>query len=227
MENTKNNSSSTSGKSEKITSGQPQGKGSKLKRAFSMSRNPFHSVSRQTGKKAVEKSGTGTPAAAAATMTNASVVTSEQNSINSGGGGGREGRGGGNGTDPKVQGNSEAKSGSEKKIFRRLSVKKFINRIAQQMTYVNLAVSGSSAFNFFYFLDCFCAVTCGRGLGRWSCGYREKPERNEMEMYEALVGLICNWRRGWIRRILVAEGPGHAFSLRAPSEWIIIIIIHI
>lgn len=167
MENAKNNSSSTSGKSEKIASGQPQGKGSKLKRAFSMSRNPFHSVSRQTGKKAVEKSGTGTPAAA--TMTNASVVTSEQNSINSGGGGGggggREGRGGGNGTDPKVQGNSEAKSGSEKKIFRRLSVKKFINRIAQQMTYVNLAVSGSSALNFFLFLIVFVQLVVGGGLG--------------------------------------------------------------
>lgn len=191
MENTKNNNSSstsTSGKSEKmLTSGQPghQGKGSKLKRAFSLSRNPFHSVSRQTGRKAVEKlSGTGTPAAAAAlgTMTNASVVTSEQNSINSGGGG--RGGGGGNGTDPKVQGNSaaaEAKSGSERKIFRRLSVKKFINRIAQQMTYVNLAVSGSAIIYFFILLDCFCVPVSGWvGVGRRSSfGDQEKPEQNE------------------------------------------------
>lgn len=150
MENTKNNpnsSSSSGGRSEKVTSNssaptvnngqqQPQGKGSKLKRAFSMPRNPFQSVSRQTtGRKTVvEKSGTGT-------MTNASVVTSEQNSINSGGGGvlGVGGGGGGRvGTDAtKVQG-PEANRG-EKKIFRRLSVKKFINRIAQQMTYVSLA----------------------------------------------------------------------------------------
>lgn len=152
MENTKNNpnsSSNSGGRSEKVTSNssaptvnngqqQPQGKGSKLKRAFSMPRNPFQSVSRQTtGRKTVvEKSGTGT-------MTNASVVTSEQNSINSGGGGvlGVGGGGGGRvGTDAtKVQG-PEANRG-EKKIFRRLSVKKFINRIAQQMTYVSLAVS--------------------------------------------------------------------------------------
>ncbi|XP_062553062.1 ubiquitin carboxyl-terminal hydrolase 31 isoform X2 [Armigeres subalbatus] len=122
---------------------QPQGKGSKLKRAFSMSRNPFQSVSRQTGKKSVvEKSATGTPAVVT-TMTNASVVTSEQNSINSGGGGVvSEGRGVVNGTDAaKVQGNNcpETNRGgsAERKIFRRLSVKKFINRIAQQMTYGN------------------------------------------------------------------------------------------
>ncbi|XP_053672097.1 ubiquitin carboxyl-terminal hydrolase 31 [Anopheles nili] len=35
----------------------------------------------------------------------------------------------------------ESGAGGEKKIFRRLSVKKFINRIAQQMTYVNRTVS--------------------------------------------------------------------------------------
>lgn len=74
-------------------------------------------------------------------MTNAGVVTSEQNSINSGGGG--VGRVGGGSDAIKVQGNCpEAnRGGSEKKLFRRLSVKKFINRIAQQMTYVSLAVS--------------------------------------------------------------------------------------
>ncbi|XP_029726360.2 ubiquitin carboxyl-terminal hydrolase 31 [Aedes albopictus] len=162
MENTKNNSSS-GGKSEKTTSSssataastticsgqqqqqqqqQQQGKGSKLKRAFSMSRNPFHSVSRQTGKKsgAAEKSASGgTPTALSTSMTNAGVVTSEQNSINSGGGVGRVGGGGSDAI--KVQGNCpEAnRGGSEKKLFRRLSVKKFINRIAQQMTYVSLA----------------------------------------------------------------------------------------
>lgn len=131
----------TSDKSEKLITSSSS-KGSKLKRAFSMSRNPFHSVSRQQTdhRKPVEKSGT-EQVAATKTMTNAGVVTSEQNSINSGGGrgGGRDSRGGGNGTDHKVQGNNYSEAKSERKIFRRLSVKKFINRIAQQMTYVNLA----------------------------------------------------------------------------------------
>lgn len=125
MENAKNKDAQT-----KVDSSVPSSKsagsggGSKLKRAFSLSRNPFQSVV-SGGRKAAEKSGT---------MTNASgVATSEQNSINSGGGGG-------NGHEPKLQGSSGGTT-TERKIFRRLSVKKFINRIAQQMTYVNLAVS--------------------------------------------------------------------------------------
>lgn len=145
MENAKNNPIvSTVTASEKTPSGgdgsgsqqtsKSSSGGSKLKRAFSMSRNPFQSVSRRT-KKATEKSAT---LATATAMTNAGVVTSEQNSINSGGG---TGRGGGNGNESKIQGSAEAKSGPEKKILRRLSVKKFINRIAQQMTYGNLTVS--------------------------------------------------------------------------------------
>ncbi|XP_058459184.1 ubiquitin carboxyl-terminal hydrolase 31 isoform X2 [Malaya genurostris] len=144
MENAKNNSSAGTVRSEKPTSSSanPESRskfvtgGNKLKRAFSLSRNPFQSVH---SRKAVEKSGTVTSAAAVATMTNANanVVTSEQNSINSGGG--STGGKGGSGTETKVQVTSDSRNGSEKKIFRRLSVKKFINRIAQQMTYVNLA----------------------------------------------------------------------------------------
>uniref|UniRef100_A0A1Q3F5B0 ubiquitinyl hydrolase 1 n=1 Tax=Culex tarsalis TaxID=7177 RepID=A0A1Q3F5B0_CULTA len=128
MENAKNKDAQT--KVDSVPSAKSAGSsgGSKLKRAFSMSRNPFQSVV-SGGRKSAEKSGT---------MTNASgVATSEQNSINSGGGGG--GGGGGNGHEPKLQGSSGGTTTTERKIFRRLSVKKFINRIAQQMTYVNLA----------------------------------------------------------------------------------------
>ncbi|KAL9701852.1 hypothetical protein quinque_005293 [Culex quinquefasciatus] len=124
MENAKNKDANQTKVDSSVPSSKPTGSsgGSKLKRAFSLSRNPFQSVV-SGGRKATEKSGT---------MTNASgVATSEQNSINSGGGGG-------NGHEPKLQGSSGGTT-TERKIFRRLSVKKFINRIAQQMTYVNLA----------------------------------------------------------------------------------------
>uniref|UniRef100_A0A182QQM7 ubiquitinyl hydrolase 1 n=1 Tax=Anopheles farauti TaxID=69004 RepID=A0A182QQM7_9DIPT len=114
------------------TTTQPSGASSKLKRAFSMPRNPFQ------GSRVASGAG-----AATATQTIKAVGN---------------GNGGGSGTatsekddesrcDSRLS-NGEVKKksaasggdGGEKKIFRRLSVKKFINRIAQQMTYVNRTV---------------------------------------------------------------------------------------
>ncbi|XP_055607161.1 ubiquitin carboxyl-terminal hydrolase 31 [Uranotaenia lowii] len=188
METSKNNSfgsansggkSSTMGAATAVnyghgkTSQTTSGGASKLKRAFSLSRNPFHSVGSGKGgdHNEIRKSGTNSA------MTNGGGVTSEQNSINSGGGNGSggglgvgDGDGGGYGNGPergKLQpgGGStantavsevEAKNNlhnnqqqqtqnAERKIFRRLSVKKFINRIAQQMNYVNLTGNQKSA----------------------------------------------------------------------------------
>ncbi|XP_049293795.1 ubiquitin carboxyl-terminal hydrolase 31 [Anopheles funestus] len=105
------------------------GASSKLKRAFSMPRNPFQGSrgSNQTAK--VVGNGNGTTAVEKddesrcdSRLTNSNQKKSTTTATELGAETGTNG------------------SGSEKKIFRRLSVKKFINRIAQQMTYVNRTV---------------------------------------------------------------------------------------
>uniref|UniRef100_A0A182JW52 Tafazzin n=1 Tax=Anopheles christyi TaxID=43041 RepID=A0A182JW52_9DIPT len=109
---------------------------SKLKRAFSMPRNPFQGSrgSNQPAKAVGNGNGTAATTAAGAKddesrcdsrLTNSNQKKSTTTTVSNGVG--ADGAGG-NG------------NGSEKKIFRRLSVKKFINRIAQQMTYVNRTV---------------------------------------------------------------------------------------
>ncbi|XP_035792131.1 ubiquitin carboxyl-terminal hydrolase 31-like isoform X1 [Anopheles albimanus] len=94
---------------------------SKLKRAFSMPRNPFQG-SRNGATKSNATASRVTPEQGAT----ASAATAEDKT---------------NGGAVAASGPAAESDGSEKKIFRRLSVKKFINRIAQQMTYVNRTVS--------------------------------------------------------------------------------------
>ncbi|XP_050073517.1 ubiquitin carboxyl-terminal hydrolase 43 [Anopheles maculipalpis] len=116
------------------------GASSKLKRAFSMPRNPFQGSrgSNQPPAKAVGN-GNGTAGAAGEKddesrcdlrLTNSSNQKKSTTAITVGSGS--------EGVGPATNGASSG--GNEKKIFRRLSVKKFINRIAQQMTYVNRTV---------------------------------------------------------------------------------------
>uniref|UniRef100_A0A182NHI6 Tafazzin n=1 Tax=Anopheles dirus TaxID=7168 RepID=A0A182NHI6_9DIPT len=117
------------------TGGGGGGASSKLKRAFSMPRNPFQgsrtasgAAANQTTKAVGNGNGGSTvPTAGAASekddesRCDSRLSNGQKKSATSGGGDG-------------------AAVGGEKKIFRRLSVKKFINRIAQQMTYVNRTV---------------------------------------------------------------------------------------
>ncbi|XP_052872061.1 ubiquitin carboxyl-terminal hydrolase 43 [Anopheles cruzii] len=92
---------------------------SKLKRAFSMPRNPFQGSRNGNASSSAKVSSSAASNSSSATMDN---------------------RTGGGGSDTNVTsstpGTVEAGgvANGEKKIFRRLSVKKFINRIAQQMT---------------------------------------------------------------------------------------------
>uniref|UniRef100_A0A2M4A732 ubiquitinyl hydrolase 1 n=1 Tax=Anopheles triannulatus TaxID=58253 RepID=A0A2M4A732_9DIPT len=94
---------------------------SKLKRAFSMPRNPF-----QGSRNAATKLNATAPRVTPEQGTTATAGTAEDKAK------------GAAVSPPPPAAESD---GSEKKIFRRLSVKKFINRIAQQMTYVNRTVS--------------------------------------------------------------------------------------
>ena len=132
------------------TGGSAGGASSKLKRAFSMPRNPFQG-SRGSSNPPGKAVGNGNGTAAAgekddesrcdSRLTNSNNQKKSTTTTASSGGGG----GGGEGTGATGNGN-----GSEKKIFRRLSVKKFINRIAQQMTYVNrTVVSGQTRIQWF------------------------------------------------------------------------------
>ncbi|ETN67934.1 ubiquitin carboxyl-terminal hydrolase 43 [Anopheles darlingi] len=91
---------------------------SKLKRAFSMPRNPFQGSRNGATKLNV--------------TTAAPRVTPEVED---------KAKGTAASPAPPASGQAAENDGSEKKIFRRLSVKKFISRIAQQMTYVNRTVS--------------------------------------------------------------------------------------
>ncbi|XP_035911848.1 ubiquitin carboxyl-terminal hydrolase 31 [Anopheles stephensi] len=122
------------------------GASSKLKRAFSMPRNPFQG-SRGSNHPAAKAVGNGNGTAGAAgekddesrcdsRLTNCSNQKKSTTTTTAGsdGGGGTEGAG------PGTNVGGGGGGGNEKKIFRRLSVKKFINRIAQQMTYVNRTV---------------------------------------------------------------------------------------
>lgn len=99
---------------------------SKLKRAFSMPRNPFQG-SRNGATKLNATAPRVTPDLGAAT---AGAATAED----------KPKQGVAVASSPPASGPAAENDGSEKKIFRRLSVKKFINRIAQQMTYVNRTV---------------------------------------------------------------------------------------
>ncbi|XP_050096941.1 ubiquitin carboxyl-terminal hydrolase 31 [Anopheles aquasalis] len=94
---------------------------SKLKRAFSMPRNPFQG-SRNGATKLNATAPRVTPEQGATASASAATVEDKTK--------------GAAASAPAAE-----NDGSEKKIFRRLSVKKFINRIAQQMTYVNRTVS--------------------------------------------------------------------------------------
>lgn len=100
---------------------------SKLKRAFSMPRNPFQG-SRNGATKSNATASRVTPEQGAT----ASAATAEDKT---------------NGGAVAASGPAAESDGSEKKIFRRLSVKKFINRIAQQMTYVNRTVVSRRAWS--------------------------------------------------------------------------------
>ncbi|XP_052895389.1 ubiquitin carboxyl-terminal hydrolase 31 [Anopheles moucheti] len=112
--------------SARVTAG--GGASSKLKRAFSMPRNPFQGSrgSNQTVKAVGNGNGLSTGEKDDESRCDSRLPSGNQKKSSTTTEGGA-----GTGTNG---------SGSEKKIFRRLSVKKFINRIAQQMTYVNRTV---------------------------------------------------------------------------------------
>uniref|UniRef100_A0A182P3M8 Tafazzin n=1 Tax=Anopheles epiroticus TaxID=199890 RepID=A0A182P3M8_9DIPT len=119
--------------SARVTTG--SGASSKLKRAFSMPRNPFQGSRGSNHHQPAKAVGNGNGTAAGekddeshcdSRLTNSNQKKPTTTTPSNGGGTEGKGTAGGN--------------GSEKKIFRRLSVKKFINRIAQQMTYVNRTV---------------------------------------------------------------------------------------
>ncbi|XP_053663016.1 ubiquitin carboxyl-terminal hydrolase 31 [Anopheles marshallii] len=112
--------------STRVTTG--GGASSKLKRAFSMPRNPFQGSrgSHQTVKAVGNGNGISAGEKDDESRCDSRLPSSNQKKPTATTEGGA-----GTGTNG---------SGSEKKIFRRLSVKKFINRIAQQMTYVNRSV---------------------------------------------------------------------------------------
>uniref|UniRef100_A0A182LZ04 ubiquitinyl hydrolase 1 n=1 Tax=Anopheles culicifacies TaxID=139723 RepID=A0A182LZ04_9DIPT len=112
--------------SARVTTG--GGASSKLKRAFSMPRNPFQGSrgSNQTAKAVGNGNGSAAGEKDDESRCDSRLATNNQKKSTT--------------TTEGSAGAGTNCSGNEKKIFRRLSVKKIINRIAQQMTYVNRTV---------------------------------------------------------------------------------------